>query len=75
MSEAENNVGDASDSGNKRFLNGDVNPDNKDLVCWGYRGDDPWWVDWSTYWRMAKRHKGVVRQKRRKDGVVKRGIL
>jgi hypothetical protein len=75
MSEAEETIGGDLPSGKREFKNGDVCPWDKDLVLWGYKGDDPWWVDWSTYWSMAKRHKGLVRQRRRRNGIVKRGML
>jgi len=75
MSEAGDNLDRGALEGKRRFKNGDIHPDNNDLVCWGYRGDDPWWVDWGSYWRMAKGHKGLVRQRSRVDGVVKRGML
>jgi hypothetical protein len=75
MSEAEEIIGGRRIDGKRQFKNGDIHPDNKDLVCWGYNGDEPWWVDWSSYWRMAKGHKGLVRQKRKVGNVVKRGLL
>ena len=75
MSEAEEIIGVRRIDGKRQFKNGDIHPDNKDLVCWGYNGDEPWWVDWSSYWRMAKGHKGLVRQKRKVGNVVKRGML
>lgn len=75
MSEAGDKLECGALEGKHRFKNGDIHPDDKDLVCWGYRGDDPWWVNWGEYWRMAKGHKGLVRQKRRVGGVQKRGIL
>jgi hypothetical protein len=75
MSEAGDKLNGVALDGKRRFQNGDINPDDADLVCWGYRGDDPWWVDWGLYWKMAKGHKGLIRQKRRINGVVKRGML
>jgi len=75
MSEAGNNLDREGLEIKPRFKNGDIHPDDRDLVCWGYRGNDPWWVDWSSYWRMAKGHKGVVRQKRKVNGIQKRGML
>lgn len=75
MSEAGNNLDRKGLEIKPRFKNGDIHPDDRDLVCWGYRGNDPWWVDWASYWRMAKGHKGVVRQKRKVNGIQKRGML
>ena len=75
MSEAGNNLDREGLEIKPRFKNGDIHPDDRDLVCWGYRGNDPWWVDWASYWRMAKGHKGVVRQKRKVNGIQKRGML
>ncbi len=75
MREAEETIGAAIASGKRQFKNGDIHPDDQDLVCWGYKGDDPWWVDWCSYWKMAKGHKGLVRQKRKVGGIVKRGML
>ena len=75
MREAEETIGAAIAGGKRQFKNGDIHPDDQDLVCWGYKGDDPWWVDWCSYWKMAKGHKGLVRQKRKVGGIVKRGML
>jgi len=75
MSEAGENVLEPSNGGKREFKNGDINPQDPDLVLWGYKGDDPWWMGWPEYWSMAKRHKGIVRQKRRVNGIVKRGML
>lgn len=75
MSEATKTLEELSIDGKQRFKNGDVCPDDPERVCWGMIGDSPWWVSWKEYWSMAKRHKGVVRQRRKVDGVQKRGML
>lgn len=75
MSEAGDNLESAEHLCKREFKNGDINPEDESLVLWGYKGDDPWWMSWAEYWSMARRHKGVVRQRRRVNGVVKRGLL
>ena len=65
MSEADKNVGRDAKDGKRRFKNGNPCPWNRDLVCWGYRDDGPWWVTWAQYDQMCKRHK--IKPKTKKD--------
>ena len=65
MREAGENLGRDAGDGKRRFKNGNPCPWNKELVCWGYRENGPWWVNWSQYDKMCKRHK--IKPKTKKD--------
>jgi hypothetical protein len=75
MNEADLKIGDEHFPGKRKFKNGDNCPWDKRMVLWGYRSGGEWWVTWEVYWQMAKKHKGLVRQRKGTKRNGKRGLL